>query len=149
MRDAEYVDILAYLLSRNGFPAGKSVLNPRDFDRILIVGKEGPQPVPDFSLITVVGCLGRDEATRWTLTRASEPVRTRNPRQPTEEELGAVMQRKPGDHTFHFLDTYEFAAEFKAGGWMEAKGFLIRAPGNDRINLTWLKRLRPACDVEP
>jgi len=30
---------------------------------------------------------------------------------------------------------------------MEAKGFLMRSPGNDRINLTWLKILKPGCGI--
>jgi mono/diheme cytochrome c family protein len=145
--DAEYVDILAFILSANRFPAGKSVLDARELERIRIVGKDGPMPVPDFSLVTVVGCLGKDEGNRWMLTQASEPVRTRNPREPTEEETAADMVRKGGDHTFHFLDTYEFTAEFQAHHWMVAKGFLIRSPGNDRVNLTWLKGLRASCDV--
>ncbi|HEY3837111.1 MAG TPA: cytochrome c [Bryobacteraceae bacterium] len=147
--EAEYVDILAYLLERNGFPTGKAALNPGEFERILIVGKEGPQPVPDFSLVTVAGCLGRDGENRWVLTNASEPLRTRNPREPTDKETAADMIRKGGEHTFHFLDTYEFPTEFKAGQWTVAKGFLIRSPGNDRINLTWLKGLRPTCKVGP
>ena len=147
VQDAEYVDILAFLLSSNGFPTGKADLNPREFDRIRIVGKEGPMPVPDFSLVSVVGCLGKDDQNHWVLRKASEPVRTRIPRDPTESETAADLSRKGGEHEFHFLDTYEFASEFQAGRWMQAKGFLIRSPGNDRLNLTWLKVLRPSCEA--
>lgn len=147
LTEAEYVDILAYVLKMNEFPEGSGELAPDEFGRILIVAKTGPQPVPDFSLVTVVGCLSRDAANKWMLTGASEPVRTRTPRQSTDAELDAAKVRPGGDHTFHFLDTYEFTEEFKAGRWMEAKGFLIRAPGNDRINLTWLKGLRESCSA--
>jgi hypothetical protein len=151
LRDAEYLDTLAFLLNTNGFPAGKNVLvlDQPELERILIVAKEGPMPVPDFSLITIVGCLEKDDANRWVLTHASEPVRTRNPREPTAEEFAADKSRQGGDHTFHFLDTYEFSTEFQARHWMTAKGFLIRSPGNDRVNLTWLQGLRPTCAVEP
>jgi S-disulfanyl-L-cysteine oxidoreductase SoxD len=147
--EAEYVDILAYLLKMNEFPAGSDELVPATFENILIVGKDGPKPVPDFSLVMVVGCLSKDAANRWMLTHASEPVRTRNPRKSTEAELAAAKERAGGEHTFHFLDTYEFPDEFKSGRWMEAKGFLIRSSGNDRINLSWLQGLRETCDVRP
>ena len=122
---------------------------PAKFENILIVGKDGPKPVPDFSLVTVSGCLSKDAENRWMLTNASEPVRTRNPGKSTEAELAAAIRRSAGEHTFHFLDTYEFAEEFKLGGWMEAKGFLIRSPGNDRINLSWLQGLRQTCNIRP
>jgi cytochrome c5 len=152
LSDAEYVDIVAYVLKRNEFPAGAADFQSTEFDRIQIVGKNGPQPVPDFSLITVVGCLARDASNVWMLTSASEPVRTRNPRESTEAEFAQAKARSAGTHTFHFLATYDFADEFKVGHWMEAKGFLIRSPGNDKIpvgdkiNVTWLKGLRETCE---
>jgi len=145
MTEAEYVDVVAYVLSMNAFPAGTTDLARTELERILLVGKEGPQPVPDFSLVTVVGCLARDGEKGWMVTDASEPWRTRNPRESTPSEMLRATTHAGGYHTFHFLDTYEFQDEFKAGRWMEAKGFLIRSPGNDRINLTWLNGLREAC----
>jgi mono/diheme cytochrome c family protein len=144
--DAEYIDVLAYILKMNQFPAGTTELAPSELKQILVVRKDGPKPVPDFALVTVVGCLARDEAKVWMLTNASEPVRTRNPRESTEAELAVAKTRVPGNHTFHFLDASEFAAEFRDGRWVEAKGFLIRSPGNDRMNLTWLKGLKETCE---
>jgi len=146
LSDAQYVDILAYVLHKNDFPVGTTDFVPSEFDRILIVGKEGPMPVPDFSLVEVVGCLARDAAKVWMLTDASEPVRTRNPRESTAVERDRAVARSAGDHTFRFLETYEFPSEFKVGRWMEAKGFLIRSPGNDRINVTWLKGISETCE---
>src|SRR6185503_14923866 len=94
LNKTEYVDILAYVLSVNGFPVGTTRLDQQDFERVLIVGKDGPMRVPDFSLVTVVGCLGKDAENRWVLTDASEPARTRNPREPTEKEVASDMSRK-------------------------------------------------------
>jgi len=143
----EYVDIAAYLLRMNGFPAGDNMLETADLKGIPIVSKEGPQPVPDFSLVTVSGCLAPDGAKGWMMTDASEPVRTRNPGESTDAESAAALARARAAHTFHFLDTNAFSGELKASSWMEAKGFLMRSPGNDRINLTWLKILKPGCDI--
>jgi mono/diheme cytochrome c family protein len=146
LSDAQYVDIVAYVLKRNEFPSGATGFQSTDFDGIQVVGKDGPAPVPDFSLVTVVGCLARDASNVWMLTSASEPVRTRNPRESTEAEFAQSKERSAGTHNFRFLTTYDFAEEFKVGRWMEAKGFLIRSPGNDKINVTWLKGLRETCE---
>src|SRR5215471_594212 len=145
LSSAEYLDIVAYLLGVNQFPSGTGELAINDLERILVVGKEGPKPVPDFALVTVVGCLAPPVNNRWILTNASEPVRTRNPRESPEGELAAAAARPGGSHTFGLLDTVNFPAELHAGRWMEAKGFLMRAPGDDRINLTWLHALRDTC----
>jgi S-disulfanyl-L-cysteine oxidoreductase SoxD len=143
---AEYVDIVAYLLSANQFPAGTRELASDELDRIQVLGKEGPKPVPDFALVTVVGCLAAPVNGRWVLTNASEPVRTRNPRESAAAELAAAAARPGGSHTFGLLDTINFPRELRAGRWMEAKGLLIRSPGDDRLNLTWLHTLRETCE---
>jgi mono/diheme cytochrome c family protein len=143
----EYVDIIAYVLGVNQFPAGSGELTLNDLERILIVGKDGPKPVPDFALVTVVGCLAPPANSRWSLRNASEPVRTRNPVESTAAELTAAAARPGGAHTFGLLDTVNFSGELRAGRWMEAKGFLMRSPGDDRINLTWLHTLRDTCDA--
>ena len=145
--NAEYVDIVAYLLSVNQFPAGNGELEANDMEHILVLGKEGPKPVPDFALVTVVGCLSPPEKTLWILTSASEPIRTRNPRESEDAELSAAVARPAGAHKFGLIDTINFPAELRAGHWMEAKGFLIRAPGDDRINLTWLHTLQDTCEA--
>jgi hypothetical protein len=73
-------------------------------------------------------------------------VRTRNPRESSPAELTAAKARPAGSHTYGLLDSVHFPDELREGRWMEAKGFLIRSPGNDRINLTWLKGLRESCE---
>jgi len=147
VQSSEYLDIIAYILSTNQFPVGNSELTLKELEQIAIVAKEGPKPVPDFALVTVVGCLTAGENNRWTLNGASEPVRTRNPRESAAAELAAATARSGGSHTFGLLDTVNFPAELRARRWMEAKGFLIRAPGDDRINLTWLHTLRDTCEI--
>jgi len=41
------------------------------------VGKNGPAPVPDGSLVEVVGLPGAERANAWTLLQATDPSRTR------------------------------------------------------------------------
>src|SRR6185369_6161185 len=40
---AEYLDIVAYVLAVNEFPAGKGELALNDLEGVLVVGKEGPK----------------------------------------------------------------------------------------------------------
>ena len=46
---------------------------------------------------------------------------------------------------FRLLDTRNFPKETVAGRWVEAKGFLIRTPGDDKLNLTWLRMVGEMC----
>ena len=79
-------DILAYILESNGFPAGSEDLKTPALPKIRLTGKTGPGPVPDFALVQTVGCL-TETADGWTLNRASEPMRSRNPDKPTDDEF--------------------------------------------------------------
>ena len=143
--DSEYLDIIAYLLQVNAFPSGSEELTADALERIRIVGKEGPKPVPEFALVTVVGCLAQTAGDTWILRNASEPVRTRNPWESTKTELAEAAARRPGENSFRLLDIASFRSHAHAGQWMEAKGFLIRAPGDNRINPTWLQTIDESC----
>ncbi len=54
LSDKTYVDIVSYVLKVNEFPAGAQELRVEDLPRIQLIGKDGPEPVPDFSLVRVV-----------------------------------------------------------------------------------------------
>ena len=45
------------MLKANEFPAGDDELSVDDWRTCRLVGKGGAEPVPDFSLVQVVGCL--------------------------------------------------------------------------------------------
>jgi mono/diheme cytochrome c family protein len=145
LADAEYVDIIAYVLRANEFPAGAAELTADTLEGVQVMAKEGPQPVPDFSLVTVVGCLYEEPVGTWRMKDASEPVRTRNPRESTPEEDAAAAAKAPGAGGFRLLDTRNFPKETVAGRWVEAKGFLIRTPADDKLNLTWLRMVGEMC----
>ena len=145
LSDAEYVDIVAYLLQANSFPAAGQELTLDALDRIQVVGKEGSQSVPDFSLVSVSGCLTQVSKDIWALKNATEPARTHNPKESTDAELAIAAARPPGQHAFRLLDIISFPKQAHAGHWMEAKGLLIRAPGDDRLNLTWLAKIGDDC----
>ena len=145
LTDKTYVDIVAYLLKANEFPAGAQELRVEDMAGIQVVGKDGPEPVPDFSLVRVVGCLmpsASDGA--WMMTRSTDPVRTGNP-QPAPGEKEAAERIALGPKTYRLLASAAYKPELHNGHKVEVRGFLIRRPTEDRLNITSLETLDPDC----
>lgn len=85
LSDTVYLETLAFLLQENGYPAG-SALERDTLDDILLVGENGPQPLPANSLVRVVGCLA-GEGEGQHLEQASAPFRVRRADETTPEEL--------------------------------------------------------------
>lgn len=143
--DDIYLDSVAYILQYNGFPAGDLALDPEQLGDIRIQGRDGPGPVPSFSLVQVIGCLAADPDGDWILTGSTRAVRTRDPAASDAEALAALTDRPPGSATFSLMSVYPDPAEH-AGHRMEVKGFLIRDPEGDRINVSALAMVAPACN---
>lgn len=139
-----YLDSLAYILEFNGFPAGSAALRADRVDAIRIEGRDGPGPVPSFALVQVVGCLTAGPEGGWMLTRGTRAVRTREPSASGAEALGALDDQPLGDRTFTLMSAYPDPSPH-AGHKMEAKGFLIRDPAGDRINLSSLQPVAERC----
>ena len=78
--DEAKIDIVAYLLQSNGFPAASTELklDPEALDRIEIVRKGLVATAPNFALVQVVGCLSHGSNNAWVLNRTSEPVVTKD-----------------------------------------------------------------------
>jgi Cytochrome C oxidase, cbb3-type, subunit III len=143
--DAEYLDLIAYMLRVNEFPAGREELRSETVGNIRVEGRNGPEPVPNFALVRVVGCLGAGPGTDWTVTNGSEPARTRNPAASTGDELNGSQAITLGSATFRLMNVYP-RPEAYAGHKVEAKGFLIRDPSGDRLNATAVQSLAPRCE---
>jgi mono/diheme cytochrome c family protein len=138
-----YLELVAYILQKNEFPAGSEELTAERLPEIRVIRKEGPGPVPNFALVAVVGCLSQPGPAKWLLTSGSDAVRTRNP----DASTGADRQRADamplGANTFELMSVPRTAGDLM-GRKIEAKGLLIRgAP--DRLNVTSLQPLDVAC----
>ena len=146
--ESTHLDVLAFLLETNGYPAGQSDLRATDLGAIRLTETQGPSGVPNYATVEAVGCLGR-AGNDWILTRGSEPMRNRNPDKPTEEELQRFSGRALGGHTFILLSPGSFAPGFRIeehmGEKMAAKGLLIRTDSDIRINVTWLETVSKSC----
>jgi len=143
LSDAAYADIVAYVLQANAFPAGSTELAPAALGPIRIEGRSGPAPVPDFALVRVVGCLTQGPGAAWTLAGAGEPIRTKDPAASTDDDP-KQGQAGLGTQVFWLLNVFP-APDPYVGHRMEAKGFLIRDPGGNRINVTSMRTLAPRC----
>ena len=146
--DAAYLDSVAYILEFNGFPPGSRELRADGLADIRIEGRDGPGPVPSFALVQVVGCLSRGPDGDWRLTRSTAAVRTRDPSGSSPDELQAFIAQPLGERTFTLMSAYPDPSAH-TGHWMEAKGFLIRNPDGDRINLSSLTMIAPEPRCEP
>jgi S-disulfanyl-L-cysteine oxidoreductase SoxD len=144
LTDSAYLDIVAYILQANTFPAGASELTADAIKSIRVEGQNGPGPVPNFALVQVVGCLSAGPDAGWIVGRATEPVRTKDPSSSTADELKTSQAAALGDKTFLLLNVYPRPDAYK-GHKIEAKGFLIRDPNGDRLNATSVQSLAPGC----
>jgi hypothetical protein len=139
-----YVDVLAFLLSANGLPAGGKELTTDVIRSVQLVGKEGQEPLPSMTPVRLVGCVAPGPGGTWMLTNASEPVRSGNINAATSEELQALTASPLGTHTFRLQNVADRAAAM-TGHKVQAKGVLIRQYMNDRINVTSLETVASTC----
>jgi uncharacterized membrane protein YcgQ (UPF0703/DUF1980 family) len=81
----------------------------------------------------------------WMLANASDLVRTKNPQPSKDDELKTSEKIGLGSQNFRLMNVYP-APDSHKGHKVEAKGFLIRDPKGDRINVTSIQSLAPACN---
>ena len=146
--DTDYLDILTHILSVNGYRAGASDLAADLLEKVMLVGKNGPQRVPDGSLVVTVGCLSQARDGVWILFSATEPVRARRSTTSTSAELNASSQKRPGSLIFRLADLEavpDFVPDSHKGHKVQAKGYLTRQPGAERISLSSMTMLDSMC----
>ena len=146
--DNDYLDILTHILNVNGYRSGATDLRPDLLENVMLVGKDGPQPVPDGSLVITVGCLSQSRDGVWVLFNATEPVRTRRSTTSTPAELSASSQKRLGALIFRLADLEavpNFAPDSHKGQKMQAKGYLTRQSKAERISLSSIAMLDSAC----
>ena len=147
LAEERYLDILAYVLSKNDFPIGTGDLTATTAPDILIYGSDGPDAVPNFAMVQVVGCLATGSDSDWVVTDGSEPIGTREPAASEGEALLLTQAMPLGDKEFELIYVFPDPAAYE-GHRVEAKGFLIRRDGlgeTDAINVTTIASLAPAC----
>jgi hypothetical protein len=142
--DQAKLDIVAYILQTNGFPAGNAdlVVGSADLAAAQIL-KQGEQAsVQNFSLVQAVGCLTTGPSSTWMLTRSSEPLPTRGD---ASSDAASMSARPLGTKTFRLISVTQFQPESHKGQKVEARGLIYNEPGEERINLTSLRPTGSSC----
>jgi S-disulfanyl-L-cysteine oxidoreductase SoxD len=144
--DNEKLDILAYLLKSNGMAPGSSELTLDAVATTLLVGKDGPKPLPNLTNVSVVGCLSAAGPDSWKLTNAGNPVRTADPTQATPEEISGFASKPPGTAMVSLRNLSDLAG-FKPvdyeGHRVLVKGILYTS--NRHVNVTSAASLAASC----
>jgi cytochrome c5 len=137
-------DIVAFLLQRNGFPAGTTEL-PRDDAALAMLAIErsgGRAAAKTGSLVGATGCLTLRGERDWTLTNATEPEKTALPTPGTQDRQAAVPAT--GTREIALTNVFPSPAAHR-GHAMRATGFLVRSGDGDAINVVTLEMVAPSC----
>ena len=151
LSEAQYLDIVSYILQANELPAGKPELTTTFTKSHLLVGKDGPQPLPNSSLADTVGCLVIETGQGWFLTHAAEPVRTLNQWEFSPDDTKTNRDRDFGDQLFRLVNIldvpgFDPSKSGEAPIKTEAKGTLVRQEnGAARLNVTALQPVGGEC----
>jgi len=142
-----YLDILTYILSMNTFPAGSKELTHDALSTTQLTGKGGPAPIPNFSLIWVVGCLTKS-GDEWKLEKVSAPLRSRQEK-PTPAEIQASAARPLGTGTFRlvYIDSLRpgFVPEQHVGHKLYVHGYLLSNDKGAGVSVNGLEAVESMC----
>jgi mono/diheme cytochrome c family protein len=142
--DAQKLDIVAYILQQNGYPAGAAELRDTKggLATIRIIPRDGPSAPRSGALVQAVGCLQKSSANQWTLTRSTDPqVTNRDPLSKTDKD--ALAAAPSGTQTIELIGVYP-TAEF-IDSTVVVKGLFISRPAGARINVTSMELVHLKC----
>jgi cytochrome c5 len=143
--DETKIDILAYLLQQNAFPAGSTELKIDEKELADIqIEQKGNQTAPNFALVRVVGCLTQGQGKVWTVSKSTEPVVTKA-ETPTAASLKIAAASPLGSQSFDLISAAAFKPEPRNGQRVEVRGLLYRAGNHNLLNLTSLEGAGPSC----
>jgi hypothetical protein len=131
----------------NSFPAGSKELTHDALGTTQLIGKDGSAPIPNFALISVVGCLTKS-GDEWKLEKVSAPLRSRQEK-PTPAEIQASAARPLGTGTFRlvYIDSLRpgFVPEQHVGHKLHAHGYLLSNDKGVGVSVTWLEAVASMC----
>ena len=135
-----YADIVAFILSVNGVPAGGDAeLTPEAVLAIQMVRRDGPRPVPAGALVAVTGCLVQNGRT-WIVESASEPLRSRA--KDISADIGPAERLTPVGKSYELKFPLIPLAPMR-GQQVLARGLLLRDP--DGLNVEAVRSLGRSC----
>jgi mono/diheme cytochrome c family protein len=148
LSEAQYVDIVAYILQVNELPAGKSELTRAALDMTLLTAPSGPQPIPDPATVRTAGCFTHS-GDAWSITQALPPARVRNGGETDPAELERSARAQPGTRTIRLVNLEDDHSEAellkRAGQRMQVKGVLSGEGTGARIYVLSFEPLNQPC----
>jgi mono/diheme cytochrome c family protein len=136
LQTGQYQDIVAYILSRNEFPSGNTELDPTGLASILLVGPQGPMPLPPNAMVRAVGCF-RTEDGAWRLVQSTLPARVRTGDETSAAEIAQSATMALGESEFQLnnLEVIQQPDELPAysGKKVQVKGVLNGSAETARI----------------
>ena len=138
LNESTYRDIVALMLSSNGFPAGATELQRDNIADVQIMPKDAGAELPADAFVRVVGCLAK-RGSDWVVTRATAPERAER-----EPQGGEDAARPLGTRTMQ-LKFVLTKLDPLAGSRVLVNGMLIGEGGKDGINVTTVSRVAAKC----
>lgn len=146
LTEQQYLDLLAYMLERNGYPAGTADLRAEQLTTTQFVGLQGPAPLPPSAMARVVGCL-QDGANGLQLEQATPAIRVRVIDETDEHEVGQSKASALGSEQVRLTNVAELglATDTLFGQKVQAKGVLNLENGAFRLHILSLVTTGVAC----
>jgi cytochrome c5 len=133
-----YVDLVAFILSRNELPSGPAELTKESAVGVRIIAKNGPGELPNGTLVRVVGCLTGKEGNAWILNNATVPERP-NPAADPDDPVRPLGTRS---YQLKFVLT---SLDRYVGHRLRVRGLLIGEGGQDGINVSQTESVAESC----
>ena len=144
-----YVDIIAYILNVNEYPPGSTELTQDTLANILLIGKEGPRPLPTNASVQAVGCFTPGAGSSWKLTNVGDLSRSRDTEEISPDELKTAAAKRLGAQEFKLSNLDDFKSGFQPEAFKSkrvlVKGPLTRSASGDRIFVLSLDAAAPSC----
>ena len=138
LTDASKLDIVAFILQGNGYPAAaRDLTAASDLGSIQILRQGQQAKVQNFSLVQLVGCLARGTNDRWVLRNSSTPLATTD-NTPSAAALAAAGAAPLGTASFVLLSAAPFDPGGNEGRKVEARGLIYQDPADSLVTLTSL-----------
>ena len=133
------LDLAAFILSQNGFPAGDTELTAASAAAAQIVPEGGAAALPASTLVRVVGCLAEGEEAGWVINNAVAPARLGgNDVDPAAAGLAL------GDDSFELLFVLS-RLDNLVGHRVWVRGLLVGEGGVDGVNVSRVESLSEVC----
>jgi mono/diheme cytochrome c family protein len=133
------LDIVAFILQTNGYPAGTDLPSGTALASIQILRRGEQAKVQNFALVQAVGCLARED-NRWMLRSSSSPVTTTES-VPSDAALAAAASTPLGTGSFVLLSALPFNPAASEGRKVEARGLIYQETGDSLLTVTSLKNV--------